>query len=150
MGNEYKVVATRGHIRDLSLSGEGSLGVDIKDDFKPDYVVSPRAVKTISYLQKIAQDAEEIYLATDPDREGEAIAWHVADVLNLDIDKTKRLEFHEITKNAVKESIDQARKLDMNLVYSQEARRILDRIMGFKLSGWLQRKIQARYAGRVQ
>lgn len=150
LGNEYKVIASQGHIRDLSFEGEGSLGVDIKNNFTPDYVISDRSKGIIGALKNAVSKSDEVYLATDPDREGEAIAWHLADVLGLSIENTKRLEFHEITKKSVKEALDNARVIDMNLVSSQETRRILDRIIGFELSGLLQKKIYTRSAGRVQ
>lgn len=150
LGKDYKVVASQGHIRDLSLKGEGSLGVDVKNNFEPDYVINDKSKRVVAYLKKLSESASEVYLASDPDREGEAIAWHVAEVLNLDINKTKRLEFNEITKSAVNEALNNARSIDVNLVKSQETRRILDRIIGFKLSNLLQRKIFARSAGRVQ
>ena len=150
LGSDYKVIASQGHIRDLSFNGEGSLGVDIHNNFEPDYVVDARKKGIIGALKNAVSKADEVYLATDPDREGEAIAWHLADVLNLDISTTKRLEFHEITKKSIKESLENARLIDMNLVSSQETRRILDRIIGFELSGLLQKKIYTRSAGRVQ
>lgn len=150
LGKDYKVVASKGHVRDLSFNGEKSLGVDVNNDFAPDYVIDQYKESTISYLKKLVSSAEEVYLATDPDREGEAIAWHLADVLELDIDTTKRLEFHEITKKTVLEAIENPRTIDMKLVSSQETRRILDRIIGFELSGLLQKKIYTRSAGRVQ
>lgn len=150
LGKDYKVIASQGHIRDLSFNGEDSLGVDIKNNFTPDYVISDRSKGIIGALKNAVSKADEVYLATDPDREGEAIAWHLADVLNLDISTTKRLEFHEITKKSVKEALENARTIDMNLVSSQETRRILDRIIGFELSGLLQKKIYTRSAGRVQ
>ena len=150
LGNGYKVVASKGHIRDLAFTGEKSLGVDVKNNFAPDYVTDTYKVNTINYLKKLVDSAEDVYLATDPDREGEAIAWHLADVLGLDINTTKRLEFHEITKKTVLEAIENPRTIDMNLVSSQETRRILDRIIGFELSGLLQKKIYTRSAGRVQ
>jgi len=150
LGKEYKVIASQGHIRDLSFEGEGSLGVDVHNNFTPDYVISDRSKGIIGALKNAVSKADEVYLATDPDREGEAIAWHLADVLDLDINTTKRLEFHEITKKSVQESLNNARVIDMNLVSSQETRRILDRIIGFELSGLLQKKIYTRSAGRVQ
>ncbi|MBR3891047.1 MAG: type I DNA topoisomerase [Bacilli bacterium] len=150
LGNGYKVVASKGHIRDLAFTGEKSLGVDVKNNFAPDYVTDTYKIGTINYLKKLVDSAEDVYLATDPDREGEAIAWHLADVLGLDINTTKRLEFHEITKKTVLEAIEKPRTIDMNLVSSQETRRILDRIIGFELSGLLQKKIYTRSAGRVQ
>lgn len=150
LGKDYKVIASQGHIRDLSFNGEDSLGVDIQNNFTPDYVISDRSKGIIGALKNAVSKADEVYLATDPDREGEAIAWHLADVLNLDVNTTKRLEFHEITKKSVKEALDNARTIDMNLVSSQETRRILDRIIGFELSSLLQKKIYTRSAGRVQ
>ena len=150
LGKDYKVIASQGHIRDLSFNGEGSLGVDVHNQFAPDYVISDRSKGIIGALKNAVSKADEVYLATDPDREGEAISWHLADVLGLDVSSTKRLEFHEITKKAVNEAIENARTIDMNLVSSQETRRILDRIIGFELSGLLQRKIYTRSAGRVQ
>ena len=150
LGKDFKVVASKGHIRDLSFNGEKSLGVDVKHDFAPDYIVDQYKESTINYLKKLVTSASEVYLATDPDREGEAIAWHLADVLGLDIETTKRLEFHEITKKTVLEALNNPRTIDMNLVSSQETRRILDRIIGFELSGLLQKKIYTRSAGRVQ
>ena len=150
LGKDFKVVASKGHIRDLSFNGEKSLGVDVKHDFAPDYIVDQYKESTINYLKKLVTSANEVYLATDPDREGEAIAWHLADVLGLDIETTKRLEFHEITKKTVLEALNNPRTIDMNLVSSQETRRILDRIIGFELSGLLQKKIYTRSAGRVQ
>ena len=150
LGKDFKVIASQGHIRDLSFNGEHSLGVDVHNKFAPDYVVSDRSKGIIGALKNAVSKADEVYLATDPDREGEAISWHLADVLGLDINNTKRLEFHEITKKAVNEAIKNARTIDMNLVSSQETRRILDRIIGFELSSLLQRKIYTRSAGRVQ
>ena len=150
LGSDYKVIASQGHIRDLSFNGEGSLGVNIQNDFEPDYIIDARKKAIIGALKNAVSKADDIYLATDPDREGEAIAWHLADVLGLDVNTTKRLEFHEITKKSIKEALENARVIDMNLVSSQETRRILDRIIGFELSGLLQKKIYTRSAGRVQ
>jgi DNA topoisomerase-1 len=150
LGSDYKVIASQGHIRDLSFNGEGSLGVDIHNNFEPDYIISDRKKTIIGALKNAVSKADEVYLATDPDREGEAIAWHLADVLGLDVKSTKRLEFHEITRKSVKDALDNARIIDLNLVSSQETRRILDRIIGFELSGLLQKKIFTRSAGRVQ
>ena len=150
LGKDYKVVASKGHIRDLSFNGEKSLGVDVKNNFAPDYVIDQYKQGTINYLKKLIASCDEVYLATDPDREGEAIAWHLADVLSLPIETTKRLEFHEITKKTVLEAVEHPRTIDMNLVSSQETRRILDRIIGFELSSLLQKKIYTRSAGRVQ
>lgn len=150
LGQEYNVVASYGHIRDLSTTGKGGLGVNIEEDFKPTYVINKDKVKVVNNLKRYAKEAEEIYLATDPDREGEAISWHLADVLKLDVHTTKRLEFHEITKSAILKAIENPRVINLDLVASQETRRIIDRIMGFKLSTLLKRKIGSVSAGRVQ
>ena len=150
LGSDYNVVASCGHIRDLSTSGKGGLGVDIENSFTPKYVNSKDKAKIISGLIKDAKASDEVILATDPDREGEAISWHLAEVLGLDIKTTKRLEFHEITKPAIIKSLSNPRTIDMSLVKSQETRRIIDRIMGFKLSTLLKRKIGSVSAGRVQ
>ena len=150
LGSDFKVIASFGHIRDLETSVYNDLGVDIENDFLPKYVVSKDKTKVIKTLQDYSAKADEVYLASDPDREGEAIAWHLADVLDLDVNKTKRLEFHEVTKKAILEAIENPRNIDMNLVASQEARRITDRIIGFRLSNLVQRKLKARSAGRVQ
>ena len=150
LGKDFEVVASYGHIRDLATSGKGGLGVKIEDDFKPTYVVSNDKFKVVSNLKKQAKSAEEVYLATDPDREGQAISWHLADVLDLDIESTKRLEFHEITKSAILRALENPRTINMDLVSSQETRRIIDRIMGFKLSTLMKRKIGSVSAGRVQ
>ncbi len=148
LGSKYKVVATVGHLRDLPKS---KLGVDIENDFEPQYInVRGRAPK-INELKKQAKDAKKVYLATDPDREGEAISWHLAYLLNLDINEANRVEFSEITKDFVKKSIKNPRKIDMQLVNAQQARRVLDRIVGYKLSPLLWKKIKnGLSAGRVQ
>ena len=150
LGEDYKVMASLGHIRDLSTSGKGGLGVDVTNNFKPTYVNSKDKLKIIKELIKEKNNATEVLLATDPDREGEAISWHLAEVLNLSIENTKRLEFHEITKPAILKSLNNPRTIDMSLVESQETRRIIDRIMGFEMSTLLKRKIGSLSAGRVQ
>ena len=151
LGSDYKVVASMGHIRDLAVGNqEYSLGVDITNDFAPIYEVSPLKKRTVSSLKKLVKESDDVYLATDPDREGEAISWHLAEELGLDVNNTKRLEFHEVTYHAIKEALENPRTIDMDLVHSQETRRILDRILGFKLSQLLQRKIGSKSAGRVQ
>ncbi|MGM9873973.1 MAG: type I DNA topoisomerase [Bacilli bacterium] len=150
LGENYTVLATKGHVRELATSGKGGLGVDVENGFKPTYKVPSKQESTIKELQEAMKKCDEVILATDPDREGEAIAWHVCEVLDLDINKTKRLEFHEITKEAITEAINNPRTIDMDMVYSQEARRILDRIIGFKLSNLIYRKIKSKSAGRVQ
>lgn len=150
LGNDYEVMASLGHIRDLATSGKGGLGVDIDGGFLPTYVISKSKLETVNNLKNKARKAKEVILATDPDREGEAIAWHLAVVLGLDIKKTKRLEFHEITRDSITKAMQNPRLIDENLVASQETRRILDRIIGFNLSSLLNRKIKSRSAGRVQ
>ena len=150
LGEDYQVLASCGHIRDLSTKGKGGLGVDIDNDFKPTYENAKDKAKIISDLKLAKKNAKEVYLATDPDREGEAISWHLCEVLGLDPSSTKRLEFHEITKPAILKAIENPRTVDMSLVQSQETRRIIDRIMGFKLSTLLKNKIGSVSAGRVQ
>lgn len=150
LGQDYKVLASKGHICDLASSGKMGLGVDIDDGFKTTYKISPDKTQIVKELKTAVSKADVVYLATDPDREGEAISWHLATELGLDIDKTPRLEFHEITKNAILKALDNPRTIDMALVQSQETRRIIDRLMGYRLSNLLQRKIKSRSAGRVQ
>lgn len=150
LGKDYKVLASFGHVRDLAMGGYNDLGVDIENGFAPNYEVVSKSERIIKQLSSKAKDAEEVLLATDPDREGEAISWHLAEILNLDINTTKRLEFHEVTKKAILEALENPRTIDMNLVQSQEARRITDRIIGFRLSSLVQKKLNARSAGRVQ
>ena len=150
LGEGYEVMATVGHLRDLSTSGKGGFGVDLQNDFKPTYVVSSHKRKVVNEIREAARRAQDIYLATDPDREGEAIAWHLTQILNLPVETTKRLEFHEITRVSISEAIEHPRTIDMNLVNSQETRRIIDRIIGFKLSNIIQKMIKSRSAGRVQ
>lgn len=150
VGDDYMVMASLGHIRDLATSGKGGLGVDVDNDFKPTYVISDDKVKTVKALISAAKQADEVILATDPDREGEAIAWHLATVLKLPIETTKRLEFHEITRLSITEAMAKPRTIDVNLVSSQETRRIVDRLIGFKLSSLIYKKIHSRSAGRVQ
>ena len=146
LGSRYKVLASYGHIRDLPKS---ELGVDIKNNFKPHYVIPLKARKRVSLLRKETNQAKSIILATDPDREGEAIAWHLSQVLGLD--HYQRITFHEITKKAIEEALRHPRGIDMDLVNAQQARRILDRIVGYKLSPLLWKKVaRGLSAGRVQ
>ena len=148
LGKGYEVFASGGHIRDLP---EHSFGVDIKNNFQPMYKNMPDKEKTIKELQAKAEKAEAVLLATDPDREGEAIAWHIAYVIGQDITKPCRIEFHEITENAVKSALLAPRAIDINLVNAQQARRVLDRLVGYKLSPFLSRKVAPKLsAGRVQ
>jgi DNA topoisomerase I len=150
LGRSYNVKASLGHVRDLPRA---SLGVDIDNGFTPKYVIPANKKKIVSEIQKAASKANSIYLATDPDREGEAISWHLVQATKLDKDKlsVQRVAFHEITKDAVQEAFQNPRSIDMNLVNAQQARRILDRLVGYKLSPLLWRKVQRGLsAGRVQ
>ena len=150
LGPDYTVVSSKGHIRDLAIKGKDGLGVDIDAGFVPTYAVSKDKQDVVKDLQKQAKKADKVYLATDPDREGEAISWHLAEVLELDENAPDRVTFHEITHDAVIDAFAQPRAIDMDLVHSQETRRILDRIIGFKLSKLLNNKIKSKSAGRVQ
>ena len=141
LGKEYHVTSSKGHIRDLSTSGKEGLGIDQEDHYKPKYVISKDKKDVVKELKAAVKEAKTVYLATDPDREGEAISWHLADVLGLDMDDDNRIVFNEVTKDAVVDALNHPRKIDQNLVKSQETRRVLDRIIGFKLSKLLQRKI---------
>ena len=148
LGGDYVITASLGHIRDLP---SGNLGVDVKNNYKPLYITMKGKEKVVRDLKLMAQDADEILLATDPDREGEAIAWHLAKVLKIDPDSKCRITFNEITKSAVQDAIKSPRTINMNLANAQQARRILDRIVGYKLSPFLWRKIRRGLsAGRVQ
>lgn len=150
LGEEYKVDSSIGHIRDLTIKGRGGFGVDIENNFKPEYAILKDKVSVVEELRHDATMAEHIYLATDPDREGEAISWHLSEVLGQPASKVSRIVFNEITKTAVLHAIENDRDIDINLVHSQESRRILDRIIGFRLSSLLQQKIGSKSAGRVQ
>ena len=150
LGNDYKVVSSKGHIRDLATTGQYGLGVDIENDFYPNYIPIKGKKSVITELKKDVKDSEMIFLASDPDREGEAIAWHLKDALGIKDNKYMRVRFNEITHDKVLEAISNPSKIDDNLVKSQETRRILDRIIGFRLSKLLQNKIGAKSAGRVQ
>jgi DNA topoisomerase-1 len=150
LGSEYKVISSVGHILDLATTGPYGLGIDVENDFAPTYKFMRGKKKVFNDIQKLAKKADKIYIATDPDREGEAIGWHLATELGLDINDMNRIVFVEITKNAVLQGIEDVRSLDMDLVKSQETRRMIDRIMGFRLSKLLQKKIKAKSAGRVQ
>ncbi len=150
LGNDYKVVSSQGHIRDLATTGQYGLGVDIENGFAPNYTNVKGKAKLIKELQKEVKNSEKIYLASDPDREGEAIAWHLKDTLGIKDENYSRILFHEITKDKILEAIQKPTVIDDNLVKSQETRRILDRIIGFRLSKLLQSKIGAKSAGRVQ
>jgi len=150
LGSDYKVLSSKGHIRDLSTKGKFGLGVDIENNFNPDYVILKGKKKDVESLKKEAKKAEHVYLATDLDREGEAISWHLYNCLDLTEDKYSRIVFNEITKPAILEALKHPGKIDQDLVNSQETRRILDRIIGFRLSKLIQSKTDGSSAGRVQ
>ena len=150
LGSNYKVLSSKGHIRDLAVKGKLGLGVDVENGFTPTYEVIPGKAQVIKELKKASKDADIIFLASDPDREGEAISYHLKEELGIPDEKYKRVLFNEITKAKVLESMNNPTKIDYNLVHSQETRRILDRIIGFRLSKLLQAKIGAKSAGRVQ
>ena len=150
LGKDYKVVSSKGHIRDLATKGKYGLGVDIEHEFKPTYEIIKGKKKMVSELKKDIKAFDMVFLATDPDREGEAISWHLKDELGIDDSKYERVVFNEITKDTVINAFKHARKIDEDLVHSQETRRILDRIIGFRLSKLMQSKTGGKSAGRVQ
>ncbi len=150
LGKGYKVLSSKGHIRDLSTTGKFGFGVDIENNFNPNYVIIKGKNGLVNDLKKQMKNYDSVILATDPDREGEAISWHLKDALNIDDDKYGRVVFNEITEDAIKEAFKHPRKIDEDLVHSQESRRILDRIIGFRLSKLMQRKTSGKSAGRVQ
>ena len=146
LGDEYQIESSYGHVRDLPKS---KLGIDVANNFEPAYIIPVKARKRVNELKKLAAKATEIILASDEDREGEAIAWHIANILN--VPNAKRIVFHEITKSAINEALAHPRELDMNMVDAQQARRILDRLVGYELSPFLWRKFfRGLSAGRVQ
>ncbi|MCI5937638.1 MAG: type I DNA topoisomerase [Eubacterium sp.] len=148
LGKNYEVMASNGHVRDLPKS---QMGIDIENDFEPKYITIRGKGELLASLRKAAKKADKVYLATDPDREGEAISWHLCYALKLDPKKTRRITFNEITKNAVKQSIKQSRDIDMNLVDAQQVRRVLDRLVGYSISPLLWDKVKRGLsAGRVQ
>lgn len=150
LGKDYTVVSSKGHIRDLATSGKYGLGIDIENDFKPSYEIIKGKKKDVKYLKDLIEKADHIYLATDPDREGETISWHLYDELKVPDEKYDRIVFNEITKDVVLKALKNPRRIDMNLVHSGEARRFLDRIIGFRLSKVMQSKTAGKSAGRVQ
>jgi DNA topoisomerase-1 len=148
LGNGYKVESSFGHIRDLPVS---VMGIDIEHDFVPKYVIPTKARKTVTKLKELSKKADEIILASDEDREGEAIAWHLAEALNIKAKDIKRIVFHEITKHAIEAALEHPRSLDQNLIDAQQARRVLDRLVGYELSPFLWKKVaKGLSAGRVQ
>ena len=150
LGKDYKVTSSKGHICDLATRGKEGLGVDVDKNFETAYVISKDKKDVVEELKQLVKKSDQVYLATDPDREGEAISWHLARELGLDLNDKNRIVFNEITKNAVTKALQEPRTIDMAVVKSQETRRILDRIIGFKLSKLLQKKIHSKSAGRVQ
>lgn len=148
LGKDFTVTSSMGHIRDLDKK---DFGIDIRNHFAPNYVISPDKKKIVADLKKQAKDAETVWIASDEDREGEAIAWHLKEVLKLDSERTKRIVFHEITKDAIFNAVKNPRPIDINLVNAQQARRVLDRIVGFEVSPVLWKKVKPSLsAGRVQ
>lgn len=150
LGSGYKVVSSKGHIRDLATTGKYGLGVDVENKFEPNYILISGKKKLVQELKKQVKEADKVYLATDPDREGEAISWHLKESLEIKENNYERVLFHEITKDKVLEAFKSPRKIDIDLVHSQETRRILDRIIGFRLSKLMQSKTGGKSAGRVQ
>lgn len=150
LGDDFIILSSVGHIRDLATSGQFGFGVDPEDNFKPTYKTIKGKSKVITDLKKELKKVDKVYLATDPDREGEAIAWHLFEALGLSEDQYERITFNELTKNTILSSFDNAGKIDMYRVHSQETRRILDRIIGFRLSKLMQSKTGGKSAGRVQ
>ena len=145
---KYKVVASKGHIRDLE---KGLQAIDVNKNFKPTYRIIPSKSSVVSYLKSVAKNASEVIIASDLDREGEAIGYHVAKILKLNVSKTKRIVFNQITKKAILEALANPKKIDINLFNSQQARRILDRLMGFDISPYLWKHIKMGLsAGRCQ
>ena len=148
LGSSYEVAASNGHVRDLPKS---TLGIDIENDYEPKYITIRGKGDKLAELRKLVKKSDIVYLATDPDREGEAISWHLSKALKLDESKMKRITFNEITKNAVKESLKHPREINMNLVDAQQARRALDRMVGYGISPLLWDKVKRGLsAGRVQ
>ncbi len=148
IGKNYKILSSYGHIRDLPKK---NIGIDIEHNFKPEYVIPDKAGKIVKELKQVSKKADLVILATDEDREGEAIAWHIAQILKLDKKDYQRIAFHEITKKAIEQALENPRKINMNLVDAQQARRILDRLVGYKLSPFLWKKVmRGLSAGRVQ
>ena len=151
LGSDYHVMSSQGHVRDIEPIGKNSLGIDFEHGYEPHYAVEAKKEHLIEQLQREAKKADTVWLASDEDREGEAIAWHLKEVLGLDKKDTKRIVFHEITKPAILEAIEHPRDIDYNLVNAQQARRVLDRIVGFELSPVLWKKVTTGLsAGRVQ
>ena len=150
LGSDYKVLSSKGHIRNLATTGKYGLGIDLENNFKPSYVVVKGKSKLVTELKSAIKNCDNVILATDPDREGEAISWHLKDALGIKDGKYGRVVFNEITEGAIKEAFKSPREIDMDLVHSQESRMILDKIIGFRLSRLMQIKTDGKSAGRVQ
>src|SRR5215207_8971814 len=152
LGGDYQVLASYGHVRDLPENpGKGKFGVDVDNDFHPDYIVPEDRRKQVSAIEKAARGADDVWLASDLDREGEAIAWHVAEAANVPQGKRRRVTFSEITEGAIRDAFASPRDIDQDLVDAQQARRIVDRLVGYTLSPLLSRKVRGGLsAGRVQ
>ena len=151
LGSDYHVLSSQGHVRDIEPIGKNSLGIDFENGYAPHYAIDAHKEHLIEQLRREAKKADTVWLASDEDREGEAIAWHLKEVLGLENKDTKRIVFHEITKPAILEAIEHPRDIDYNLVNAQQARRVLDRIVGFELSPVLWKKVTTGLsAGRVQ
>ena len=138
LGSDFLVKSCFGHIRDLE---KDDMGIDLNNRYEPRYIVSDEKIKVVNELKKLAKSSDEVWLASDEDREGESISWHLAEVLGLDVKTTKRIVFHEITAPAIKKAVANPRLINMNLVNAQQARRVLDRLVGFELSPVLWRKV---------
>ena len=148
LGKDYDVIASMGHVRDLP---NARLSVDIKNNYEPNYTIIKGKEALVKDIKKQAEDSDKIFLATDPDREGEAISWHLAYILGLDLNDANRVEFNEITKAGVNNGMSSPRSINLNLVNAQQARRVLDRLVGYKLSPFVSQKIRrGMSAGRVQ
>ena len=139
LGKDFEVKSCFGHIRDLE---KNDMGIDVNNNFEPKYIISPEKTKVVNELKSLAKKSKEVWLASDEDREGESISWHLAEVLKLDPASTKRIVFHEITKPAIKKAVENPRTVNMNLVNAQRARRVVVRIVGFELSPILWRKMR--------
>ena len=150
LGKDYKVVSSKGHIRDLATTGKYGFGIDVENNFEPNYKVAKGKGPVVKSLKKDIEKANKVFLATDPDREGEAISWHLKDALGIKDENYERIVFNEITKDVILREIKNGRKIDEDLVKSQETRRMLDRIIGFRLSKLMQKKTEGKSAGRVQ
>ncbi len=150
LGKDFEVKSCFGHIRDLE---KNDMGIDVANNFEPRYIISPEKTKVVNDLKALAKKSDEVWLASDEDREGESISWHLAEVLKLNPKTTKRIVFHEITKPAIQKAVQNPRTINMDLVNAQQARRVVDRLVGFELSPVLWRKIGMKgglSAGRVQ